>query len=182
MELRQIEYLLAVLDEGSFTKAASRLKIAQSAVSHQIAKLETELDVTLLRRERPIVTPTPAGEVFVARMRRVVAEIGAAKGEAASLHGRTVGEVNFGATFPAASLDVPEILAGFRAGYPDVRLKLREGTTIELFEMLRTDVIDTALITTELKHLPTISTWWVPPGIICRSCPSFRSRRWRDWI
>lgn len=154
MEIRQIEYLLAVVDEGSFTKAAAHLNIAQSAISHQVSKLEDEVGVTLLKRERPRVIASPEGEVFVSRMRRIVAEMAAALSEAQSLKGVTVGEVSFGATFPAASLNVPEILADFRRKLPAVTVSLREGTTAELLEMLRHDVVDLAVVSAELETLP----------------------------
>src|SRR5258705_4237975 len=117
MELRQLEYLVTVLDEGSFTKAASRLDIAQSAVSHHVSQLERELRVQLIERQRPRVFATPAGELFAARARRILAEVAAARDEISSLSGLTVGDVGFGATIPAAALDVPGLLGTFRARY-----------------------------------------------------------------
>lgn len=79
MELRQLEYLVTILNEGSFTKAASRLHIAQSAVSHHVSKLERDMGVQLLRRERPKILPTPAGELFAARAVKILAEVAAAR-------------------------------------------------------------------------------------------------------
>lgn len=155
MEFRQIQYLLAVVDEGSFTKAAVHLNVAQSAISHQVSKLEDEVGVTLLRRERPRVTASPEGEAFINRMRRVVAELGSAVAEARSLKGMTVGRVAFGVTFPAASLDVPRMLSTFRETHPGVTVSLREGTRTELLEMLRLDVIDLAVVSAEIDTLPS---------------------------
>jgi DNA-binding transcriptional LysR family regulator len=100
------------------------------------------------------VTPTPAGELFCARARRILAEATSARDEAISLRGHTVGQVTFGATIPAASLDVPEIIARFRRDYPGVRVRLREGTGNELLEMLRDDVIDLAVVSIEPDGLP----------------------------
>jgi LysR family transcriptional regulator, transcription activator of glutamate synthase operon len=154
MDLRQLEYLIAVLDHGTFTRAAHRLHIAQSAVSHHIGALERELGIALLHRGRPSVTPTPAGELFAARARRILAEVTSARDEAISLRGHTVGQVAFGATIPAASLDVPGVLARFRSQYPGVRVHLREGTGHELVEMVRDDTIDLAIVSTELENLP----------------------------
>jgi LysR family transcriptional activator of glutamate synthase operon len=154
MELRQLEYLVAVLDEGSFTRAASRLEIVQSAVSHHVGELEKELKVQLVRRQRPRVLATPAGELFAARARRILAEVGAARDELSSLSGLTVGEVGFGATIPAASLDVPGLLAAFRSRYPGVRVRLREGTGPELISLVRDDVIDMAVVSVSPGNLP----------------------------
>ncbi len=155
MELRQIEYLLAVVDEGSFTAASERLTVAQSAISHQVAKLERELELVLLLRGRPAVTATPAGDVFIGRMRRVVAELAAARSEAQSLKGVTVGAVSFGATFPAASLNIPNILARFRTRRPGIQVSLREGTTAELLALLKHDVLDSAVVSIDAAELPS---------------------------
>jgi DNA-binding transcriptional LysR family regulator len=154
MELRQLEYLTTVLDEGTFTRAAARLHIAQSAVSHHIGKLERELQVQLLRRERPQVLPTLAGEAFAARARRILAEVAAARDELSSLRGQTVGDVRFGATIPAASLDVPGLLSAFRRTHPGVRGRLREGTGSELTDMVREDSVDLAVVSADLTELP----------------------------
>lgn len=154
MEIRQLEYLIAVVTTGSFTKAASDLDVAQSAVSHQISKLEDELGMRLLHRQRPVMRPTDAGELFVRRIRRVLAELTAAREEVVSLRGQTTGEVTFGATFPAASLDVPEILSRFREQWPAVRVSLREGSKQDLLELLKNDVADVVVLASELNDLP----------------------------
>lgn len=154
MELRQLEYLVTILGEGTFTKAASRLHIAQSVISHHVARLERELGVQLLRRERPEVLPTPAGELFAARAQQVLAEVAAARDELSSLRGQTVGQVMFGATLPTATLDLPALLADFRHSYPGVRIRLREGTGPELVFMVRDDSIDLAVVSIEPSDLP----------------------------
>jgi DNA-binding transcriptional LysR family regulator len=155
MELRQLEYLVAVIDHGTFTRAAHKLHIAQSAVSHHVSALERELGVKLLHRARPTVTPTPAGELFAARARRILAEVVSARDEAVSLRGHTVGQVAFGATVPAATLDVPGIIAEFRSHFPGVRVRLREGTGPELIDMIRDDTIDLAIVSIEPERLPS---------------------------
>ncbi|MFH8739235.1 LysR substrate-binding domain-containing protein [Streptomyces sp. NPDC017964] len=154
MEIRQLEYLLAVASEGSFTKAAAKLGVVQSAVSHQIAKLEDELGMQLLDRHRPVTRPTDAGALFTGRVTRALADLSDAREEVLGLRGQTVGEVTLGAVFPTASLDIPAILAGFQAYRPAVRVILREGSAPESLEGLKNDSVDMALMTAELKDLP----------------------------
>ena len=65
MNLKQIEYALAVADTGSFTRAAERCHVVQSALSHQVARLESQLGTLLFERSSRRVRLTPAGEAFV---------------------------------------------------------------------------------------------------------------------
>ncbi|MFH8739399.1 LysR family transcriptional regulator [Streptomyces sp. NPDC017964] len=154
MEIRQLEYLLAASSEGSFTKAAARLGVAQSAVSHQVAKLEDELGMQLLDRQRPVTRPTEVGALFIDRVSRALAELSAAKEEVLSLRGEVVGEVTLGATLHTAALDIPALLADFQAQWPAVRVILREGSASDSLERLKNDSVDVALLTAELKDLP----------------------------
>ena len=72
MNLKQLEYALAVADTGSFTRAAERCHVVQSALSHQVARLEAQLGVSLFERSSRRVRLTPAGEAFVLSARPAV--------------------------------------------------------------------------------------------------------------
>jgi DNA-binding transcriptional LysR family regulator len=71
MNLRQIDYVLAVAEEENFTRAAERCHTVQSALSHQIARLEQEFGARLFERTSRQVTLTPAGQTFVKHARQV---------------------------------------------------------------------------------------------------------------
>ena len=73
MEFRQLRYAIAVAEERHFTRAAARLHVAQSALSHQVAALESELGARLFDRTSRRVTLTSAGEDFVLHAREVLA-------------------------------------------------------------------------------------------------------------
>lgn len=73
MNLKQIRYALAVAEEQSFTRAAQRCHTVQSALSHQIAKLEEELGCTLFERTSRRVRLTPAGQAFIPSAQRLLA-------------------------------------------------------------------------------------------------------------
>jgi DNA-binding transcriptional LysR family regulator len=145
MELRQLVYLDAVVREGGFGRAAALLHIAQPAVSVQIRKLETELGATLLARSTRHVALTHAGELFLARARRVLAELDAARADLAALAGAVIGRVRIGAIQALDPFDLSGALAAFHSRHPDVQLGLRSGAVRTLLDDLAHDRIDLAL-------------------------------------
>src|SRR5688572_21981014 len=82
MELRQLEYLVAVVDASSFSAAARQLGVAQPSISEQVRKLERELRQPLLDRLPRRVVPTPAGQQLVEHARRILAEVAEAESRA----------------------------------------------------------------------------------------------------
>ena len=75
MELRQLRYAVAVAAHRHFTRAAASVPVAQPALSHQVRLLEQELGIELFERSRSGVRPTEAGEIFLMRARRALAEV-----------------------------------------------------------------------------------------------------------
>jgi DNA-binding transcriptional LysR family regulator len=146
MELRQLRYLLALADERHFTRAAAREHIAQPALSQQIRRLEDELGVALVERTTRRVSLTAAGELLVARARRIVAEVQAAHAEMEGLRGVHTGHVTVGTMHTMGPVDVSLALAVFRRRYPGVELTVREQSSEELAEMLRVDELDLAFL------------------------------------
>jgi DNA-binding transcriptional LysR family regulator len=142
MDIRQLRYFEAVVRHRHFTNAADELHVAQSALSHQVRKLERELGVELLRRTTRSVTPTEAGRLVAARARAVLAETEALRGEIDELRGLVRGHVRVGAMLFGGELDIPAILARFTATYPDVEIGLSEGTAGRMLELLAGGEID----------------------------------------
>jgi DNA-binding transcriptional LysR family regulator len=145
MELRQLIYLDAVVREGGFGRAAVLLHIAQPAVSVQIRKLEVELGTPLLTRTTRRVGLTHAGELFLARARRVLAELDGARADLARLSGVVIGRVRIGAIQALDPFDLAGALSAFHARHPDVELGLRSGGVRVLLDELARDRIDLAL-------------------------------------
>src|SRR5439155_20830436 len=96
MELRHLETLLAIAEEGSFTAAADALATVQSNVSDQVRQLETELGVPLLVRSRRGAEPTEFGLLVLDRARRVARELEAMRADIALLRGLEVGYARLG--------------------------------------------------------------------------------------
>ena len=144
MEIRQLRYFEAVVRHRHFTNAADELQVAQSALSHQVRRLEQELGTELLRRTTRSVAPTQAGELVAARARAVLAETAALRGEIDELRGLTRGHVSVGAMLFGGELDIPTILARFTASYPEVEVRLRDGIAQRFREMLGDGSLDVA--------------------------------------
>lgn len=146
MELRQLRYLVALADEQHFTRAAAREHIAQPALSQQIRRLELELGLPLVERTTRRVTITQAGEMLVARARRILSEVDAANAEMQALAGVRTGHVMVGTMHTMGPIDVSLALAVFHERHPGVELTVREQSSEELAEMLRDDVLDLAFL------------------------------------
>src|SRR5580765_6285658 len=96
MDVRQLEYFLAVADELNFTRAAARCHVAQSALSYQIARLERQSGVLLFERTSRSVRLAPAAMLLLPRARRIVNEIDSARSELAALSGVISGRLRIG--------------------------------------------------------------------------------------
>ncbi len=146
MELRQLRYLVALAEERHFTRAAQREHIAQPALSQQIRRLEQSVGLALVERTTRHVTMTEAGDLLVARARRILAEVEAADAELRRLAGMETGHVTVGTMHTMGPVDVSLALAVFRQRHPGVELTVRENSSEELAEMLRIDELDLAFL------------------------------------
>jgi DNA-binding transcriptional LysR family regulator len=146
MDLRQLRYLVALAEEGSFTRAAASEHIAQPAVSQQIRRLEDELGLALVERTTRRVALTDAGELLVVRARRIMAELEAAEIELQALRGMKSGHVTIGSMHTMGPIDLSLALALFSERHPDVQLTVREQSSEEMAEMLRVDELDLAFL------------------------------------
>src|SRR5450432_2142513 len=146
MELRQLRYLVALADERQFTRAAAREHIAQPALSQQIRRLEQEVGLALVERTTRRVAITDAGELLVARARRILAEIDAAHFELQDLRGIRGGHVTVGAMHTMGPVDLALVLAIFHDEHPGVEITVRDQSSEELAEMLRVDELDLAFL------------------------------------
>jgi DNA-binding transcriptional LysR family regulator len=146
MSLRQMEYLVAVAEEGSFTRAAERLFVSQPALSHQIKALEHSVGGRLLERLPQSVHLTPMGRAFLPHATAAVRAADEARRAA-----RAVGQLEAGvlriATLHSIALGViPAAIRAWRLAYPEVSFELHEYVNIdELAEEMRLGVADVAV-------------------------------------
>lgn len=145
MELRQLIYFVAVAEELSFTRAATRLRIAQPAVSQQVRRLERELRQELFDRSDRRIRLTTAGEIFLAHARTSLTAAQAGRNAMHSLGGELSGVLTVG-TIPAPPRWLLERLRSFRARHPKVRFKITTGDPERLAELVSAAGLDLALV------------------------------------
>lgn len=129
MELRQLEYFLAVASELNFTRAASQMHVVQSGLSASVAKLEKELGVQLFDRSKPKIALTPAGEVFREHARHAIRTMELAKDSVCHYRGQLSGTVDIGGLLSFGGMNVFEVLGEFHRAHPFVQIKMRQGRT-----------------------------------------------------
>ena len=126
MEFRHLRYFVAVAEEGSFTRAAARLHMAQPPLSTQIRRLEALLGVELFDRSRRAIRLTAAGQALLPEARRLLAERERALAVVRRAGAGEVGRLDIGFIPSASNSALPPILRAFGRRYPDVELALRE--------------------------------------------------------
>jgi DNA-binding transcriptional LysR family regulator len=146
MELRQLEYLVAVAEEASFTRAAARVHVAQPGVSAQIRRLERELGEELLDRSGRTVRLTEVGAAVMPYARAALAAVAGARLAVDELSGLLRGHVAMGVVTLSSFAELPDLLADFHRDHPAVEITLSEANSAGLLEAVRTGKLDLALV------------------------------------
>jgi DNA-binding transcriptional LysR family regulator len=142
MDLRQLKHLLAVLDQGSFAKAAIFLHLSQPALSRSIDRLEEELGAILLDRQYGNTRATPFGAKIADRARRIIDETKEFKRDLAQTQLIDSGRLRIGFGPFAAALFMQQVVADMVASYPRLRLDVFTDAVVNLTDRLREDKID----------------------------------------
>lgn len=148
VELRHLEYFLAVADGRSFTAAAKRLQVVQSGVSATIKALERELGAELFVRGAAGVALSPAGEALRPHARATLDAARAAKDAVGAARGTVRGTVTVGTLTSVSVIDVPTVLAELHARHPEVVVHLRAASagSAGLAGQLRDGDLDVAFL------------------------------------
>ncbi|HJX42039.1 MAG TPA: LysR family transcriptional regulator [Geodermatophilus sp.] len=151
LDLRRLQYFVAVADARHFARAAAALHVAQPAVSQQIQRLERELGVTLFRRDTRPLSLTSAGELLLGEARALLERAQAVEGLVRQVREGTRGVLRLGtpADLPAGLL--PDLLARFAADHPDVRVVPVAQSSERSLAGLSRDELDLALV----RRIPT---------------------------
>lgn len=146
LTLRQLEYLTAIEDAGSFSMAAEKCLVTQSTLSAGIKELETLLGQKLIERGRRGAALTPFGQRAAESARRIFAETDALLAKSESLSAPLSGPLRLGVIPTVAPYLLPRILPGIQEEFPGLELQLHEDMTGRLLEELRRGRLDAALM------------------------------------
>ncbi|NPT37386.1 LysR family transcriptional regulator [Paraburkholderia xenovorans] len=146
MDLRQIQYFIALFEDGSVTRAAKRLNIVQPALSMQIAKLETELRQQLFERGPHGMTPTDAARQMYRLYTPIMRDIDRARDQLSRQDAIVTGRVSLGMVSSEAESVLPESLARFNALFPQVEVSVADGFSAQLIDAVEAGRLDAAVI------------------------------------
>src|SRR3989440_7951517 len=155
MEIHQLRYFVAVADEGNFSRAAAKVRVAQPSLSQQIRKLEAEIGQPLFDRLPRSVVLTEAGRCLLDYARQILASIGDARRCVDELKGKVAGDVAVGAIPTIAPYVLPELVLTFQNHYPDVTLHIVEDVTAVITRRVEAGELDVALAST-CQRSPTL--------------------------
>ncbi len=146
MELRQLEYFVAVAEEANFTRAAERVHISQSGVSAQIRQLENDLGATLIDRTGRAATLTAAGVAALEHARAALGSVQALRHGVDEVTGVVRGRLAVGMVNGCTVLPLFDALAAFHLAHPGIEIALYESNSDRLVDDIRTGATDLALI------------------------------------
>lgn len=146
LSIRQLEVFVALVEQGSFTRAAQCLQLSQSTVSGHVADLERRLGVRLVDRERSGVRPTAAGNALLRPAREVLQAERNARMAVAELSGLLRGTLVVGGSTIPASYLLPDVFARFHAAHPGVSLRLLTGDSKDIVERVATADVEVGVV------------------------------------
>lgn len=151
MDLKQLEYFVAIAEEGKITLAAQRLNIAQPPLSMQLKKLEDELGVTLFDRTSRRLQITDAGQLFLSRARQILDLSFAAQKEMYDYANGYEGTVYLGITPTAVPLVLSDEIKPFHMEYKKIDFELLEGDTGYILDLVQKGIVDIGIVRSPIQ-------------------------------
>ncbi len=155
MEVKELNYIIAIAEEKSISKAAERLFMAQSSLSQFLINLEAEIHSKLFVRTSTGVRPTEAGRLMIEYAYREMSEYHRVRDKIQDVNNLQGGRVIMGISTFRGTFLLPPVLTAFHEKYPDIHIIIVEENSMALEQMLKNGTIDLALIILppkELKH------------------------------
>jgi DNA-binding transcriptional LysR family regulator len=170
MDLRQMEYLVALADEQQFTRAAAVCRVSQSGLSAAIRSLEDELGTTLFSRTTRRVEPTDAGLALLPYARAMLEQADAGRDAVVRATHELSGQLRVGAEQCLGIVDVPSLLERVRRRYPLVDIHFTQAGSHDLVDQVRDGGLDVAFVATT-EHLSRVTRTELGRWPIVLLCP-----------
>lgn len=146
MDLRDIRYFLAIAEEGTITRAAERLHMAQPPLSRQLKQLEDKLGTQLVERGRKNIQLTDAGRLLYNRAEHLLEMFESTVQEVAELNKGASGTLKIGTITSSGATLLPQWIRKFHTQYPGINFQLWEGDTQRITELLKSGVIEIGIV------------------------------------
>lgn len=159
MTLKQLKYLLGIVDNGlNITAAAERLHTSQPGISKQLKLLEHEIGVRIFTRKgKSLVSLTPAGEEIVKLARNIARDVANIRSLGRDLAATQEGTLSIATTHTQARYVLPEVILKFRQQYPKVNLELHQGTSEQIAALVADNKVDFAIATESRELFPELN-------------------------
>lgn len=163
MNLKELNYIVTIADEGSISRAAEKLYMAQSSLSQFLQLYEAELGAPLFMRTSRGVRPTASGSVFLNHARQILLQYHRAQSELWDIEELSGGRIELGISTFRGTYLLPPVLKRFRDRYPRIHVEITEKDSMYLEEMILEGFLDMALLA--LPSPASISSWIFSPGM-----------------
>jgi LysR family hydrogen peroxide-inducible transcriptional activator len=158
MNIQQFQYILAVVEERNFEAAAEQCHVTQSTLSTMIGRFENEIGITVFNRKTKPVSVTAEGQKIIDRLRIINGEINSLKNVVQELKGESTGELKIGIIPTIAPYLLPRFLTRFAEKFPEVRTIVKELTTAQIQQQLKTRSIDVGILALPLDDHELVET------------------------
>lgn len=151
MDIRQLNYFLAIAEEENITRAAEKLHIAQPHLSQQLKLIEDELNIKLVERNTRKIQITDAGKKLQHRAKQMLELMDTTIKELKDFNEGLQGTLSIGTIASSGDILLPQRICSFHKKYPDINFEIRECGTNEILELLKNGVIEIGIIRTPLN-------------------------------
>jgi LysR family hydrogen peroxide-inducible transcriptional activator len=143
---------MAVVEQGSFSKAAARCHVSQPALSVQVQKLEARVGKLLLNRNHRRIVPTEAGLILVSRAKEILAQVEHAKREIRISEGHHAGMVSFGVLPTIAPNFLAHVLDSFAERFPKIQVFVHQNMAEQLLQLIETGKLDLGIVSLPVRE------------------------------
>nr|WP_271212197.1 LysR family transcriptional regulator [Rhodococcus wratislaviensis] len=180
MDMRQMEYFLAVVDCGGVTRAAAQLRVAQPSLSQAVRKLEKDLGVELFHRVGRGLVLSPAGEALVGPARSILREVESAENAVRDVGAMRGGRIDIASLSDLSSDPLSVWVAKFRRQYPEVRFHIEErDETADIVSLVRSGACELGILALPLPTEDLVGEELIDQHLVL-VCPPGTDARWPD--